>query len=227
VSSGAARVRMADDMTMLWKNFSLTEEEGVEVEIRSDVLEEAALKEQVCAIGKLLADRYVSKEIVRSAMIRFWKPTGYVSFKVLGTNIFLVEFEHEWDKVRIMEGRPWLFEGYVFSLACMCQKVGLQIGATLGEVEEVETNDEGFGWGEYLRVRVKLDLSKPIPRGRRLKLQGETIWVIFKYERLPRFCFLCGLVQHGERGCEKCRGPKNQEAAPQFGPWLRVPSPTR
>jgi hypothetical protein len=171
---------MADDMTKLWKNFSLMEEEDVEVEIRSDVFEDAATKEQVCAIGKLLANRYVSKEIVRSATIRFWKPTGYVSFKVLGTNIFLVEFEHEWDKERIMEGRPWLFEGHVFSLAkfdgvtlpskidfekvslwirmsnlplaCMCQKVGLQIGATLVEVEEVETNDEGFGWGEYLRV---------------------------------------------------------------------------
>jgi hypothetical protein len=51
--------------------------------------------------------------------------------------------------------------------------------------------------------------------------------VNFKYERLPRFCFLCGLIQHGERGCEKRHGPKNLEVAPYFGPWLHVPSPTR
>ena len=108
---------MADDMTKMWQNFSLTEEEDIDVEVRRDVIEDAATKEQVCAVGKLLADRYVSKEIVRSAMIRFWKPTGYVTFKVLGTNIFLIEFEHRWDKARIMEGRPWLFEGHVFSLA--------------------------------------------------------------------------------------------------------------
>ena len=70
-------------------------------------------------------------------------------------------------------------------LACMCQKVGYQLGATVRDVEDVETNEEGFGWGEFLRVWIKLDLSKPIPRGRKLKIQGETIWVNFKYERLP------------------------------------------
>jgi hypothetical protein len=47
----------------------------------------------------------------------------------------------------------------------MCQRVGYQLGATVGEVEDVETNEEGFGWGEFLRVQIKLDLTKPIPQG--------------------------------------------------------------
>lgn len=35
-------------------------------------------------------------------------------------------------------------------LACMCKEVGYQIGSLMGIVEEVDTNEEGIGWGEYL-----------------------------------------------------------------------------
>jgi hypothetical protein len=246
---------MADDMTEMWKNFSLTEEEDVDVEVQSEVFEETMAQGQTRAVGKLLADRYVGKETIRSAMIGLWRPTGHLGFKVLGTNIFLIEFQYSWDKSRVLEGRPWLFQGHVFSveefdgrtlpskiafekvsfwvrmfnlpLACMCQRIGYQLGAAMGEVEDVEMNEDGFGWGEYLRVRIKLDLSKPIPRGHKLKIQGETTWVYFKYERLPRLCFLYGLIQHGGRGCEKRQGPNKQGSETQFGPWLRVPSPTK
>jgi hypothetical protein len=31
-------------------------------------------------------------------------------------NLFLIEFEYVWDKFRVMEGRPWLFDGNLFSL---------------------------------------------------------------------------------------------------------------
>jgi hypothetical protein len=33
---------MADDMTEMWKNFSLTEEEDVDVEVQSEVFEETS-----------------------------------------------------------------------------------------------------------------------------------------------------------------------------------------
>lgn len=86
-------------------------------------------------------------------------------------------------------------------LACMGMEVGQQIGSTVGLVEEVDTDDEGIGWGKFLRVRVKLDLSKPLSRGRILKLEEKTIWVAFQYERLPRYCFNCGTIIHGIAGC--------------------------
>lgn len=49
----------------------------------------------------------------------------------------------------------------------------------MGQVEAVKTDEQGTGWGEFLRVRVKMDLSKPITRGRKLKIEGQTIWVKF------------------------------------------------
>ena len=39
---------------------------------------------------------------------------------------------------------------YDLPLAGMCKEMGFWLGATVGEVEEVDTNENGIGWGEYL-----------------------------------------------------------------------------
>lgn len=40
---------------------------------------------------------------------------------------------------------------------------------------------EGVGWGEYLRVRVCLDITKPLPRDKKVAVGGgQSIWVSFK-----------------------------------------------
>lgn len=35
---------------------------------------------------------------------------------VQGENLFIIEFEYEWDKSRVFEGRPWIFYGNLFSV---------------------------------------------------------------------------------------------------------------
>lgn len=111
----------------------------------------------------------------------------------------------------------------------MNKDVGTLIGSssTMGSVDEMDTDIDDVGWGEFLRVRILLDLTKPLSRGRFLKLQGKSIWVDFQYERLPRYCFHCGIINHGKEGCSKREATHSQGGEPQYGPWLRVPSPTR
>lgn len=156
-----------------------------------------------------------------------------------------MEFEHEWDKIRVMEGRPWVFEGTLFSveefdgltpptqivfkktafwirilnltLACMNKDVGILIGSTMGSVEEVDTDVDVVGLGEFLRIRITLDLTKPLSRGRFLKLQGRFVWVDFQYERLPWYCFNCGIISHGKDGCLKRGATRNQGANHSMG----------
>jgi len=60
-------------------------------------------------------DRIVPKEFFKGPLIRAWRPMHAVTFQVIGENMFIAEFE--WDKSRIMEGRPWLFDGNLVSLA--------------------------------------------------------------------------------------------------------------
>ncbi|XP_059436749.1 uncharacterized protein LOC132169801 [Corylus avellana] len=188
---------MADDLTKMWGSFSLSDEEGTEMEIQPHSMIHSVNRGQSCLVGKLVSERLVSKEIIKLKIIKGWRSTGSLSFKVLGDNLFLIEFEHSWDKSRVLEGRPWIFEGSLFAvedfdgvtppaeiefdkvsfwvrminlpLACMCKEVGFQIGASVGSVEEVDTDEQDIGWGEYLRVKIRIDLKKPLSRGRILK----------------------------------------------------------
>jgi len=102
--------------------------------------------------------------------------------------------------------------------------MGVQVGNSVGVVEEVETDEYGIGWGEYLRVKLRLDITKPLARGRFLKYKGESTWVVFQYELLPRFCFSCGIICHGVGGCLSSKGGHFQgdQANSQFGSWLRA-----
>ena len=54
-------------------------------------------------------------------------------------------------------------------------------------------------WGKFMRVKVRLDISKPLKRWLRLKLGKleEVIMVGLKYERLPDFCYAYGRIGHG------------------------------
>jgi hypothetical protein len=177
--------------------------------------------------------------------MRAWRPKGEFILKVLG------------DKTRIMEGRPWLFDGnlitltefdgttpplamnfdfesfwvrmYNLPLACMGKETCWKIGASVGVVEEVDVREGDAGWGEYLRVKIPLDLSKPLARGRMLHLQSGSCWVGFKYEKLPTFCFHCGVIRHGRYGCSQGGWQKRSANAGStpYGHWLRVSFPYR
>jgi hypothetical protein len=35
---------------------------------------------------------------------------------VIGENLFLLEFEHSWEKSLMLEGRPWVFDGNLFAI---------------------------------------------------------------------------------------------------------------
>jgi hypothetical protein len=65
-------------------------------------------------VGKLLMERPISKEILKMPMIPAWKPTGRVSFKTLGPNLFIIDFENWWDRDKILEAQPWTFDGSLF-----------------------------------------------------------------------------------------------------------------
>jgi hypothetical protein len=102
---GVLTVFMAEELSFLWGKFSLTEEEDVEVNINESRADPLVARGKSCLIGKLLADRVIPKDFIRSICF------------VHGENLFLMDFECEWDKPHVMEGQPWLFDGNLVSLA--------------------------------------------------------------------------------------------------------------
>jgi hypothetical protein len=57
-------------------------------------------------------------------------------------------------------------------------------GSSVGMVEEVDVDEEGVGWGEFLRVQILLDVTKPLSRGRMITLKQKVLWVAFQYEKM-------------------------------------------
>jgi hypothetical protein len=247
-------MNMEDDITQMWRNLSLADEENVEWEAPVEECTDVASQGLMCVVGKLFVDHIVSKETIKKELLTWWKLLGTISFKILGENLFLIEFTSEEDKGRVLEGRPWVFEGSLFliedfdgctspaelsfdkaafwirmknlPLACMGRETGRMLGSSVGTMVDIDTDAKGVGWGEALRVKVLIDLRKPLARGRKLNMQGITKWIPFQYERLPRFCFNCGLIVHGKTGCPK-KSMLRQQDNQEFGNWLRAPSPPR
>ena len=84
---------MAEDLAKMWMNLSLKEDEIVEWEAPVKECEEVSAQGQFCVVGKLIGDRFVSKETIKTTFSQWWKlPMETFSFKVLGENVFLVEF---------------------------------------------------------------------------------------------------------------------------------------
>lgn len=73
----------------------------------------------------------------------------------------------------------------------MNKGVGSKIEESLVNLEEVDVAGDGTRWGRCLHLRVNIDLHKPLERGNALNLGRKTYWVMFKYEKLPLFCFNC------------------------------------
>lgn len=244
---------MADELEERWARFSLTEGEQEGIVVKETDVEELEQLGERCLVGSIVADKSINKEAFRSLMTTLWKAKGEVSFKEIQDNLWLFEFTKMADKQKVMAGRPWLFDRHLVAiedfdgttiptqmsfnqaafwiqvhdmpLVCMSKEVGHNTGASLGPVEVVEANGAGLGWRKYLRIRVNLDLSKPLERGRVLKFRGKTCWVSFRYEKLPRFCFSCGRIKHGLEGCLAVSPGENTEKP--YGVWLRADSMKR
>ena len=105
------------------------------------------------------------------------------------------------------------------------KEVGHSIGTTIGLVESVDANEKGFCLGSFICIRVMIDISNPLCKGRKVQLgDSSQFWVDFKYERMPIFSYLCGMVTHDENDCLvglRRTEQMNAEDKP-FGPWLRA-----
>jgi hypothetical protein len=243
---------MEELVEKLGEGMRLLEGEKASIVITEDDTADQRLRNGRCLVGRIMSERRVQKEAFKAFMARLWKTTGKVAFKELEDNFWLLEFSSEAEKKRVQEGCPWLFDRNIlilkevedntppaqmdFSkspcwiqvrdipLICINKEVGNKIGETIGEVEEVDISGEGPGRGCSLRIKVHIDITKPLDKGRALWLNGKMVWVNFRYEKLPHFCFNCGRIFHNKEQCSDQKGPsqENDEAPKRWGTWLRA-----
>lgn len=65
-----------------------------------------------------------------------------------------------------------------------------------------------------------MSVQLPIKKGVWSQKRGEeAVWVDFKYERLGDFCYVCGCLDHIDKGC---RNKSVDSSKRMFGPDLKA-----
>ncbi|KAK3199877.1 hypothetical protein Dsin_023292 [Dipteronia sinensis] len=86
-------------------------------------------------------------------------------------------------------------------------------------------------WGKFMKVKVQIDITKPLKRWLRLKLDKSNKVVVVgpKYERLPELCYACGRIGHCLKECsdEKAKIEALDGTSTKFGSWMIAPVPER
>ncbi|KAL0002786.1 hypothetical protein SO802_016567 [Lithocarpus litseifolius] len=107
-------------------------------------------------------------------------------------------------------------------------RVAQDIVSSAGEVVNRRAESEDYEGGNFMQVRVKIDVRKPLSRGRKIGLSnGEESWTSLKYECLPNLCYWCGRLTHHDKDCSvwlKRKGTM-KEKNQNFGLWLRAITP--
>ena len=184
------------------------------------------------AFGKVLAERPVNAEGLAQALGRIWCPMKGIGCKDLGENHFLFTFLQPSGKRRALEEGPWMFgkdlvvvvdyderktleelefvhipiwvRALKMPFGLMKKEIGVAIGREIGDFLEMEVEEDGTAVGQYLRIKVRMDIRKPLMRGVSLcvGVDEKPLWCPLVYEFLPDFCYTCGKVGHIDKVCD-------------------------
>ena len=181
------------------------------------------------AIARVHTTRTFSPNALYGDMRAAWNPAKTVVWRKVKDNLFTAQFGclGDWNKA-MLEG-PWLFrdqavilveyDGFknpdsikLDKLAVWAQIHRLPdnfliepavrgMASRIGEVEEVQLKLPAGFFGEFVRVRVKIDINAKIKRFVTGKKGDERVRYQVKYEKLPVFCFNCGECGHWHEEC--------------------------
>ncbi|CAD6265749.1 unnamed protein product [Miscanthus lutarioriparius] len=179
-----------DGIEGLMKGLKLSEERnGMRGEWRSVAGEESKVAQ---AVGKLFSGKAGYADGMAQSLGKIWCPLKGIRCKELGDNFFLFSFLQPSGKRRATTEGPWEFGGdllivvdfdekkrlkdleFIYTpvwirvfdlpLGMMNEATGRKIGDKVGKTLEVDAEDDGSAIGRYLRIKVRLDVRKPLLR---------------------------------------------------------------
>ncbi|KAF2322214.1 hypothetical protein GH714_008689 [Hevea brasiliensis] len=126
--------------------------------------------------------------------VQLWQNEGIVSAEVLASSL-----EKAWLGLHI-QGGPWTFSQHLLIMKEL-KKGEKATNVQLNTVDmwvRVYDVPNGFMMRDW--EKVSLDVRKPIKKSMKLAHGSVEIGELnFKYERLPTFCFFCGIIVIGEK----------------------------
>ncbi|TXG63385.1 hypothetical protein EZV62_010379 [Acer yangbiense] len=242
----------------LYENLTLVDEDEAVLEMAEDFEQEGDEDVDRCLVGKVLSGKKVNREAFKGLIKQIWNPYGNVKVELVDDNIFTFHFANKEDRNRVWFRGPWHFGNSLIVLekqmglgniaqlgfnkaefwiqihdipiSCMNRRTAKWLTEQIGEVVEIPTESRECR-GKFMRVKVRIDISKALKRWLKLKLnRSEEITMMnLKYERLPDFCFACGKIGHCIRECqdEEARAAALKSSQNKYGSWLKASIPER
>lgn len=211
-----------EDLTKSWKKLSLSKKEG-------DKFDLSKSKKSQCFVlaAKFYTRRLVNLEVVAKKFRPLWRTKNSFQVSDAGVNRLLFAFELVEDIEKVLLGEPWSFDRHLvvfqqydistpiddlefdkvsfwiqihnLPYSLLTTKVAISLRESLGKVIIPKDTVEMRG-GNFMRVRVTIDISEPICWGRRVTFdENNDGWVSFMYERLPKMCYWCGHLTHDDK----------------------------
>ena len=236
-----------EDLAKDWKKLSLSTKE----DDKFDLSKNKKIQNYVLT-AKFFTRHSVNIEAVAKTFRPLWRTRGKFEVSDAGNNILLFTFELNADIEKFLMGEPWSFDRHLvvfqrydistpmedlkfdkvsfwiqihnLPYSLLSVEVAQSLGGSLGTVK-MPTDQAEMRGGKFMRVKVSIDVSEPLCRGRRVNFdKNNEGWVSFMYERLSNLCYWCGKLTHDDKECAIWlqSGGSLSSNDQQFGPWLRA-----
>lgn len=211
-------------MVNSFSKFRLVEKEEVGIVLDGRDVRECREECERSLVGRILGSKPANFSGLKNTFSKLWSQMGDLRVVELGPNFYQFIFTSQEERERVLQKRPWFFDNQLIVLHQWRQDIkqeddsfrkgliwiqirglpnhwsskefGWKLSKLFPSCLNVVLPDSGSKEGRLLKLLVEVELDKPLLSGTKLKLDHEVIWVDFKYEQLPRFCYYCGRIGH-------------------------------
>uniref|UniRef100_A0A803NSP0 DUF4283 domain-containing protein n=1 Tax=Cannabis sativa TaxID=3483 RepID=A0A803NSP0_CANSA len=157
----------------------------------------SGIDDRWCLVGRFLTKRSIDFQAMQHKIASLWQPGRGMYVKELNPNHFLFQFYHEIDIARVIDGSPWTFDRapliferlktgenprlvslnrlefwiqlHNMESGFMTEYTVCNVVNYIGTFVKSDPNNFVGVWRDFLRVRVSLNIDKPLKKKMKLE----------------------------------------------------------
>lgn len=182
----------------IYSNLVLEEEDEGGVIIGDE--EVGVIKNTYVLIGRFTMEKNIKFQVMQNVLASLWRPREGVEIRDIGGQRYSFTFYHKLDLQKVLDGGPWTFEQstllyqnvkgnedphslqlntmdiwvqvYDLPTGMVSEKILQSIGNHIGVYVKMEYMNNTGGWKAFIRIRVAMDVTKPLKRRMKIKREG-------------------------------------------------------